>query len=208
LVHHTIQNLIFDLGGVILDLHFDRTYAAFARAGNCSVDEIRAMMDKSPFFNDYEKGLLTDDEFRSAIRRALKSKLSDEEIDAAWTAMLGEIPLNRLQLLKRLRSKFRVFLLSNTNSIHLPYLHKIVKTVSGEPGLGSFFEKDYYSHVLKMRKPDKEIFEHVLKQHQLIPEYTLFLDDNLSNLQGAAETGIKTFHVQHPDRMMALFHEP
>jgi putative hydrolase of the HAD superfamily len=208
LVHHTIQNLIFDLGGVILDLHFDRTHAAFARAGNCSVEEIRAMMDKSSFFNDYEKGLLTDDEFRSAIRKVLKSNLSDDEIDAAWTAMLGEIPMNRLELLRRLRGKYRVFLLSNTNGIHLPYLNKIVKTVSGEPGLGSFFEKAYYSHVLKMRKPDKEVYEHVLKQHQLVPEFTLFLDDNLPNLQGAAETGIKTFHVQHPDRMMALFHEP
>jgi FMN phosphatase YigB (HAD superfamily) len=205
LVHHTIQNLIFDLGGVILDLHFDRTHAAFARAGNCSVEEIRTMMDKSSFFSDYEKGLLTDDEFRAAIRRALKSNLPDDEIDAAWTAMLGEIPLNRLQLLKRLGSQYRVFLLSNTNGIHLPYLNKIVNTASGEPGLGSFFEEAYFSHILKMRKPDKEIYLHVLKQHQLIPEFTLFLDDNLPNLQGAAETGIKIFHVQHPDRMMALF---
>jgi putative hydrolase of the HAD superfamily len=208
LVHPTIQNLIFDLGGVILNLHFDRTHEAFARAGNCSVEEIRSMMDKSSFFNDYEKGLLTDHEFREAIRKALQSNLSDDEIDTAWSAMLGAIPLERLQLLKRLRGKFRVFLLSNTNGIHLPFLNKIVKTVSGEPALDSFFEKAYYSHLLKMRKPEKEIYEHVLRQHQLQPELTLFLDDNLPNLRGAEATGIKTFHVQHPDRMMSLFHEP
>ena len=137
----------------------------------------------------------------------LQSNLSDDEIDAAWNAMLGEIPLERLQLLKRLRSNFRIFLLSNTNSIHLPNFDRIVKTVSGEPTLRSFFDEAYYSHVLKMRKPEKEIYEHVLKQHQLNPEFTLFLDDNLPNLQGAAETGIKTFHVQHPHLMMSLFHE-
>jgi HAD superfamily hydrolase (TIGR01509 family) len=205
LVHPTIQNLIFDLGGVILDLHFDRTHEAFARAGRRSVEEIRAMMDKSAFFNDYEKGLLSDDEFRASVRKMLQSNLSDDEIDVAWNAMLGAIPQERLQLLNRLRSKFRVFLLSNTNSIHLDYFGRTVTTESGEPALGSFFEKAYYSHLLKMRKPDKEIFEHVLKQHQLVPEFTLFLDDNLANLQGARETGIKTFHVQHPDRMMELF---
>jgi putative hydrolase of the HAD superfamily len=205
LVHPTIQNLIFDLGGVILDLHFDRTHEAFARAGHRSVEEIRAMMDTSSFFNDYEKGLLTDDEFRTEIRRMLQSDLSDAEIDAAWNALLGEIPLERLQLLQRLRSKFRVFLLSNTNGIHIPYINNIVKTVSGEPALGSFFEEAYYSHVLKMRKPEKEIYEHVLKQHQLVPEFTLFLDDNLLNLKGAEATGIKTFHVQRPQLMMSLF---
>ena len=208
MVHHTIQNLIFDLGGVLLNLHFDRTYEAFARAGNRSVEEIRAMIDKSSFFNDYEKGLLSDDEFRAAIREMLQSSLSDDEIDTAWSAMLGEIPLERLQLLKRLRGKFKIFLLSNTNSIHLPNFDKIVKTVCDDPGLRSFFDEAYYSHVLKMRKPDREIYEHVLKQHQLNPAFTLFLDDHLPNLQGAEETGIKTFHVQHPNLMMSLFHEP
>ena len=205
MVHPTIQNLIFDLGGVILDLHFDRTHEAFARAGRRSIEEIRAMMDKSAFFNEYEKGLISDDEFRAAIRKLLQNNLSDSEIDLAWNAMLGAIPQERLQLLNRLRDKYRVFLLSNTNSIHLDHFNKTVTTESGEPALGSFFEKAYYSHVLKMRKPDKEIFEHVLKQHQLVPEVTLFLDDNLDNLQGAREAGIKTFHVQHPDRWMALF---
>ena len=208
LVPSTIKNLIFDLGGVILDLHFGRTYEAFARAGHRSVEEIRAMMDKSPFFNEYEKGLLTDHEFREAIRRMLQTNLSDEEIDASWIALLGRIPLERLQLVKGLRSKFNVFLLSNTNSIHLRHIDKIVKTVSGEPALHSFFDEAYYSHVLKMRKPEIEIYEHVLKQHQLDPALTLFLDDNLANLQGAEKTGIKTFQVEHPDKMMALFHEP
>jgi putative hydrolase of the HAD superfamily len=184
------------------------THAAFAKASNRSVEEIRSMIDKSSFFNEYEKGLLTEDEFRAATRKMLQSNLSDDEIDVAWNAMLGEIPAERLQLLKRLRSKFRIFLLSNTNSIHLRHFNKIVNTVSGEPSLRSFFDEAYYSHVLKMRKPDREIYEHVLKQHQLNPAFTLFLDDNLPNLQGAEITGIKTFHVQHPDLMMSLFHEP
>src|SRR5258706_3576216 len=208
LVPPTIQNLIFDLGGVILDLHFDRTYEAFALAGHRPVEEIQTMINKSSFFNDYEKGLLTDDEFRAAIRKMLQTNLSDDQIDAAWNGTLGKIPLERLQLVTNLRGKFRVFLLSNTNSIHLRRIDKIVEAASGEPTLRSYFVEAYYSHLLKMRKPDKEIYEHVLKQNQLVPEFTLFLDDNLPNLNGAAETGIKTFHVQHPQSMMSLFHEP
>jgi len=90
----------------------------------------------------------------------------------------------------------------------LRHIDQIVKKVSGEPSLRSFFDEAYYSQELKMRKPEIEIYEHVLKQHQLDPALTLFLDDNLANLQGAEKTGIKTFQVEHPDKMMALFHEP
>jgi HAD superfamily hydrolase (TIGR01509 family) len=162
-------------------------------------------MDSSPFFNEYEKGLLTDDEFRGSVRRALHRELTDDEIDAAWNAMLGAIPLERLQLLKNLRNHYRIFLLSNTNNIHLQSFNKTILAVSGEPDLQAFFEHAHYSHVLKMRKPDLEIFEHVLKQHHLNPEHTMFLDDNLSNLQGASNAGIKTFHVVDPEKMMALF---
>jgi len=200
LVPPTIKNLIFDLGGVILDLHFDRTYEAFARAGHRSVEEIRAMMDKSPFFNEYEKGLLTDHEFREAIRRMLQTNLSDEEIDAAWIALLGRIPLERLQLVKGLRRKFNVFLLSNTNSIHVRRIDQIVKVASGEPSLRSFFDEAYYSQELKMRKPEIEIYEHVLKRHQLDPALTLFLDDNLPICKGRKKQVSKHFRLSTPTR--------
>jgi len=204
-IQGNIRNLIFDLGGVILDLHFDRTHDAFARAALRPVEEIRELLNTTAFFNEYEKGLISDEEFRRDVRELLKINMSDTEIDKAWSAMLGKIPVERLQLLQRLKADFRVFLLSNTNAIHVRCFDGIVKSVLQDSSLADFFEVAYYSNELKMRKPDKEIFLHVLHQHQLAPEQTLFLDDNVSNLEGAAAAGIKTFHVEHPAMILSLF---
>jgi putative hydrolase of the HAD superfamily len=119
--------------------------------------------------------------------------------------MLLDIPQERLNLLRQLRPSHRLFLLSNTNQIHLNCFNKIVEEAAGTPGLEPFFDATYYSHQLKMRKPDREIYEHVLQEQQLQPHETLFLDDNLTNLAGAEAVGIRTFHVQHPDLIFSLF---
>jgi putative hydrolase of the HAD superfamily len=119
--------------------------------------------------------------------------------------MLGAIPLERIQLLKRLQTGFRTFLLSNTNAIHVPRFDGIIQSVSKGDSLRSFFEVAYFSNEVKMRKPDKEIFQFVLEQNQLTAEHTLFLDDNVDNLKGAASAGIQTFHVTHPQLVLSLF---
>ena len=175
-----------------MDLHVDRSHQAFARLANCPVGEIQSKIAKASCVVEHEKGLISDADFRDEMRAMLKIDLPDIEIDMAWNAMLGDIPLDRLQLLKRLRKDFKVFLLSNTNSIHLPHFSETVKSNSGGTTLDSYFDKAYFSHVLKMRKPDEEIFRHVLDQNQLVAERTLFLDDFPVNLVGAEKTGIKT----------------
>jgi len=200
-----IHNLIFDFGGVILNLHTENTHRAFALLANVPEMQIKDDVSRAAFFNDYEKGLLSDEEFREHVRKFLKIDASDEQIDKAWNAMLGIIPKERLLLLERLGKKHRVFLLSNTNNIHLQHFNGIVNAVSGKPALDSFFEHAYYSHVLKMRKPEVEIFEHVLNENKLDPAHTLFLDDNVDNLRGAESTGIKTAHVTHPDLIFSIF---
>ena len=205
MVHPSIQNLIFDLGGVILNLHVDRTHAAFARLANQKVEDVRTRIERTGFFNDYEKGLISDADFRNRVREFLSIANSDAEIDHAWNAMLGDIPAERLQLLTRLRKNYRVFLLSNTNQIHLDCFGKIVYSASGKTSLDPFFEKTYYSHLMKMRKPEPEIFEYVLNTNKLDPQSTLFLDDNTSNLTGAASIGIQTFHVKDPSLVLPLF---
>jgi glucose-1-phosphatase len=206
LVHRSIQNLIFDLGGVLLNLHVDRTHRAFAELAGIPIEEVKARISKTPFFNDYEKGLHSDDEFRQLVRDFLLTNATPSEIDLAWNAMLGEIPLSRLDLLDRLRSRYRIFLLSNTNAIHVNYFTREV-IASGASPLESFFDRVYYSHELKMRKPETGIYEHVLKQHSLNPRATLFLDDNAENLVGAEQIGIQTLQVTHPDLIHSIFHE-
>ena len=162
-------------------------------------------MMPSKEFHDYEKGLISDNHFREIVRDMLQVGASDSDIDNCWNAMLLDIPLERLQLLEHLKTKYRVFLLSNTNEIHLNCFSNIVRDLTGKLTLDEYFEKAYYSHRMKMRKPDSEIYEAVLQENELTPGHTFFLDDNLSNLKGAELCGIKTFHVQHPDLIFKLF---
>ena len=205
MLDNSIQNLIFDLGGVLLDLHFDRCHEAFARLAGSSVEEIKSKIAGTSSFVEHEKGLISDGEFRDGLRVMLNKDWPDQEIDMAWNAILGDIPQERLQLVQSLRKDYQVFLLSNTNSIHLPLFAKMVYANTGQPSLESFFDKTYYSHVLKMRKPDEEIFRHVLEENKLVPENTLFLDDYPVNLAGAEKTGMKTFHVQSPQSVFEIF---
>jgi glucose-1-phosphatase len=198
-----IKNIIFDLGGVILNLSIPSTLKAFASATGKTVEDILPHFSSREFLS-YEKGLLSDHEFRTHVRLILKTELSDETIDKCWNAMLGDLPINRIELLQRLFPTHRIFLLSNTNEIHLKRFTEIAKATTGE-SLDVYFHKTYYSHQVKMRKPDVEIFELVLKENNLDASETLFLDDNLSNLAGAKLTGIKTFHVETPELIFSLF---
>jgi glucose-1-phosphatase len=203
----TAKNLIFDLGGVIIDLDVERTEEAFALLSGKSVLEIKELVAGSNAFLRYEKGLLNDQEFRNSVRSLLHINASDLEIDAAWNAMLGEIPLKRIKLLERLKVDYQLYLLSNTNNIHLICFNEIVKSSCGSLSLNPYFDKTYYSHLVKMRKPDSEIYNLVLGENNLLAHETLFLDDNVSNLEGASRTGIRTFHVRYPDMIFSLFHE-
>lgn len=203
-----IKNILFDLGGVILNLDTDLTYSQFAYLSHRPIDVLKREAASLPFFNEYERGEINDQDFREQLKRFLAISLPDIEIDFAWNAMLLDLPIQRIELLKSVGSKFRIFLLSNTNHIHLQCFNKIVSNSFPFPSLDHLFEKAYYSHLIKMRKPEIEIFEYVLCQNSLKADETLFLDDNLSNLQGAEKLGIKTYHVQHPDLIFTLFDEP
>jgi putative hydrolase of the HAD superfamily len=119
--------------------------------------------------------------------------------------MLGDIPAGRIELLRELRSKYKTYLLSNTNAIHLDCFSGMVKKAHGLESLDPLFHKAYYSHLMKLRKPDAAIYEYVLNENGLKANETIFLDDNVANLKGAASVGIQTFHVTHPDLIFSLF---
>ena len=148
---------------------------------------------------------MTDEEFRAELKDFLSGDFSDASIDRAWNAMLLDIPSAKLQLLERTKKTHRTFLLSNTNNIHLECFNKIVKHTTGLDSIDSYFHKAYYSHLLKMRKPDDEIYLHVLEQNKLNPAETLFMDDNRDNLEGAKRVGIQAAHIAHPDDLYSLF---
>lgn len=204
-IDHSIKNIIFDLGGVILNLSVESTLRKFSELSDHPVDKVIEMYHSRPEFLAYEKGEITNDEFRESLKNIFGLTSTDLELDVCWNAMLGDIPRERIELLRELRSKYKTYLLSNTNAIHLDFFSGMVKKAHGIESLDPLFHKAYYSHLMKMRKPDPAIYEYVLNENGLKAEETIFLDDNQANLKGAASVGIQTFHVTHPDTIFSLF---
>jgi putative hydrolase of the HAD superfamily len=208
LTDRSIKNLIFDLGGVILDLSVDTTLKSFADLSGVEKSTVKSLFTSTPEFELYEKGGISDEEFRQFVKKLYKIDAPDEALDACWNAMLLGFPTRKLQLLETLKTSYNVYLLSNTNNIHLQYINNtLLPRINHHTSLDDFFHRAYYSHQMKKRKPDAEIFEQVLVEGNFKPEETLFLDDNKSNVEGAGKLGIKTIHVVQPDMIFDYFHE-
>lgn len=200
-----IKNIIFDLGGVILNLAVENTHREFANLSGLPLAEIKTRVHHGKYFHEYERGLISDAEFRNHLRQSLELQVSDAELDKAWNAMLLDIPQERFALLEQLKQSHRLFLLSNTNEIHRQCFNSIVQQTSGKPGIDHYFHQAYFSHLLNLSKPDVTIYQHVLNDQNLLPHETVFLDDNADNITGAAKAGLHTFHVQHPNQIFDFF---
>jgi epoxide hydrolase-like predicted phosphatase len=202
----SVKTLIFDLGGVILDLSVDHTLQSFSALSGIEKQRVKQIFLNSPEFNHYEKGELEDHEFRTFIRKAYQVTASNTDIDICWNAMLRGIPTKKLEMLDRLREQYNVFLLSNTNEIHLNYINQtILPSITGGNQLDIYFHRAYYSHRMKKRKPDAAIFQQVLDENKLAPAETLFLDDNALNIEGASSVGIQTIYVTTPELVLDVF---
>lgn len=199
------KTIIFDLGGVVIDLAPDNTAKAFAKHAGISMEDSYKLYEQHPdLFLSYEKGLISCRQFRAGVNEVFQMSLSDYQIDTAWNAMLGNIPIVRLELLSALRNKYRVAILSNTNSIHIKAFNKKLVAISGKSDLHYFADDVYFSHELKMRKPDEDIYIEVLNQSKTNAPDALFLDDTLANLDTANRIGIQTMHITHPDQILNL----
>lgn len=203
----SVKNLIFDLGGVILDLSVDHTLDSFSRLSKLPKEKVQELYAQTSGFLEYEKGFLDDRGFRDFVRATFSISAPDDAIDHSWNAMLRGIPAVKLDLLKKLQAEFQVFLLSNTNGIHLHHINEVILPQIGDgKNLDNYFHKAYYSHRMGKRKPDADIFEQVLEENRLLPEQTLFLDDYAVNIEGAKALGIKTIHVTSPHLILEYFH--
>ncbi len=187
------KNIIFDLGGVLLNIDYDVTARAFERLGISQFHKLFSKAEQNKTFDLYEKGLITSDEFRQELNNALKSPVSREILDNSWNAMLLDLPPARLDLLKKVKQTHRTFLLSNTNEIHIQWFSNALQQQIGAPDLSGFFEKVYLSYEIKLRKPDAAIFQYVLDNNQLDPAETLFIDDSPQHIEGAKKLGIHTY---------------
>lgn len=202
-----IKNIIFDYGNVIFSIDFKLTQDAFTQLGIPNVQSFFSHLQHNTLFDEFEQGNISADEFRKGIRRISdRPDLSDQQIDDAWNTLLIGIPQGNHDLLIKVKKYYRTFLLSNTNEIHYTWIMKYLQEQFGfNNGNQDLFEKDYYSHLLRMRKPNRNIFEHILKENKLNPAETLFIDDSPQHLKAASEVGIQTYLMTAPDNIQELF---
>ena len=199
-----IKNIVFDLGGVLVDLDFKAAINGLQQAGFANVKEQLQTLHQGGIFQKFELGEMTADEFRTAIRENSTVELTDEEVDNLWNAMLLEIPREKLELILDLRGKYMVYLLSNTNSIHWDYVCKNAFNYRGFR-VKDYFEETFLSYEMHLAKPDKAIFEKLLQDANLLPEETLFIDDSEANCKAAEEVGIHAHHYHIGDDLSKVF---
>ena len=194
-----IKNIIFDLGDVILNIDVPLASSSFGKLSGRQQHEILTLFKEKELFRLFETGLVDEDAFRNMIRELLEfPDWSEEIIDTAWNSLLLDIPPARIELIKELGKKYRLFLLSNTSSIHIKQVNKILHAATGIERLDDLFEKVYLSYEMGLMKPDPAIYLQVLEESGLVAEETLFLDDNADNITAASKLGIDTILVQKP----------
>lgn len=186
-----IKNIVFDFGDVFINLDKGATARMLIRQGFAGITP-----DLLELFRAYEKGQLSTESFISRARNWVP-EASPEELRVAWNAILLDFPEYRLEFIQALcrQGRYRTFLLSNTNEMHLEHVAKTMGPDRYQVFINCF-EACYFSHKIQMRKPDREIFETVLNTHDLIPEETLFIDDTLEHIETAAGLGLHTWHLQ------------
>lgn len=200
-----IKNIIFDLGGVIINIDYDKSIRELQKLckDNCQI--AYSKQEQSQLFDLFETGVHSPEQFRDVLRSTYSLDATDEAIDAAWNAMLLDIPQERIDLLLELGKHYRIFLFSNTNAIHLKRFNEIVDHSFTIPSLDSLFEQSYYSHLISKRKPDPLAFELILEQNNLAKEETLFIDDSIQHIESARKIGIQTLHLQAPLTINEIF---
>jgi glucose-1-phosphatase len=189
-----VQNIIFDLGGVLLNLDVQLTRDAFIELGVNQINDLFRIGHAASFFKEYEIGAINDEEFVESARKLARPGTTSQQIIDAWNKMLLDFPAERVHFLNRLKDKYRLFLFSNTNAIHLEYFQKDYHTVYGQQ-LDDHFEKAWYSHVINQRKPDVAAFQYVIQDKNLDAATTLFIDDALVNVEGARQAGLQGIHL-------------
>ena len=186
-----IKNIIFDLGGVILDINYQATVDAFAQLGISNFSKLYSQKSQQKLFDQFETGHISSKEFVKGIQQMHSIQIPDELIITAWNAMLKGVKKNKLDYIKSLRNQYHTILLSNTNEIHIASFEQEMSNNQMLTHFKSCFEKIYYSSRIGFRKPHSICFEKVLSEQQLNPKETLFIDDSAQHIEGAKNCGIK-----------------
>jgi HAD superfamily hydrolase (TIGR01509 family) len=196
--------IIFDLGGVIIDIDYQKTIDAFVQLGMVDFNSIYSQASQQKLFSDYETGQISTQYFINQLIPFLKPGTSPNKVVEAWNAMILSVPKEKIALLEKLKSNYPLYLLSNTNDLHVPEVRKEWAKVTEKP-MESYFNTIYFSHELHQRKPDAIIFENVCERENLDPKTTLFIDDSIQHIEGAASIGLQTYHLKKSTDLIQFF---
>jgi putative hydrolase of the HAD superfamily len=199
------QALIFDLGGVLLNIDYQASKRAFEALGVDDFDAHFSQLSQSHLFDDFERGKLSPANFRKAIKKEIRINCSDKEIDHAWNAMLLDFPLHRIELLETLSNQLPLYLFSNTNAIHIDLFKERMSSLGLLNRFEKAFKTRYYSFEIGRRKPDAESFRFILAENNLSPESTLFIDDSPQHIEGAKKVGIESILLSPKTDISQLF---
>ena len=199
-----VKNILFDLGGVLFHIDYMRTIDAFKKLGITDFDKHFTQHQQNDLFDSFETGKISSSIFVKELQKSLPD-CSHQEIINAWNAMLIGLPQEHLKLLENLAKKYRLFLLSNANQIHIQFVNEYLQRNLNINSINQFFEKAYFSQEIGMRKPLKSTFEWVLKDANISAKETLFIDDTTQHIEGAKQAGLKTCHLESNEAIISLF---
>jgi len=199
-----IKNIIFDLGGIFLNLDFARTEQAFVDHGIDNFHIYFTQHHATDLFELLETGNVSPEEFCEGFRKETNTDLPNEKIINSWNALLLDFPIERIKWLEQIGKKYKIFLFSNTNQIHYESFIQSFTKQTGVKDFNSFFIKAYYSHEIGLRKPNPESYQYILNEQGLVAEETLFIDDTIKNIEGAKSVGLQTIHLVAPKTVLDL----
>lgn len=202
-----IDNIIFDFGGVVLDINPQLTIEALKDLGFQDWEKLNTPEFYQKIILPLEKGLDTPEIFRDKMRGFLQINLSDHEIDTAWNALLYPLAEDRINLIKSVNKHYNTFLLSNSNFIHYQFFLNDLNARFGYKSFNQLFNQAYFSFELQLIKPNKNIYDFVIQEQQLNPLRTLFIDDRIDNIQGAKSANLKTLHLQDGNTLFDIFYD-
>ncbi len=200
-----IKNIIFDLGGVVLDIDEGIIVKELEKM-DISVKELFHSEEFNDVMSKFDTGIYTAPTFRKRMKALIgQEKMTDQRFDAIWNSMLLDIPRERIEAIEKVKKHYKIFLMSNSNVIHYDLYVRDLQLRFGYNEFDELFNKSYFSFAEHLEKPDPRFFELILDHEGLVPEETLFIDDTEANIKAAQSLGIRTYHIGRDELVRNLF---
>jgi HAD superfamily hydrolase (TIGR01509 family) len=194
MIDSSIKAIVFDLGGVLINLDYHRTINAFRELGIDNFDDLFSQAQQNQIFDDFETGKISSFHFINRILDLLPKGSNPNQVVSAWNAMILDFPLKRLEILEDLSKNYSLYLLSNTNDLHMEKVRRELKKTSERP-LEYFFKNTFLSQEIGLRKPTEEVFNFITSTLGLSSKEILFVDDSIQHIESANKLGFQTIHL-------------